>query len=69
MFVEEVVDCVEGEVEWREPKRPVRRVEVAGTGDTSCRERREGEEEEAVEVVSWWKRGILREYLDKAGGR
>jgi hypothetical protein len=50
LFVEEVVEYVEGEVEWREPNRPVRRLEVAETGDVSCLERREGEDEEAVEA-------------------
>lgn len=36
LVVEEVMECGEGEVEWRrEPKRPVRRDSVDATGDVS----------------------------------
>lgn len=60
MFVvDEVVEWVDGEVECLEPKRPVRRDSVGATGEVSWRERRVDEEGEAVEVVSWWKRGIF----------
>lgn len=55
-----VVEWVDGEVEWcLEPNRPVRRDSVGATGEVSWRERRGDEEEEAAEVVSRWKRGIL----------
>ena len=60
------VECVEGEVECREPKSPVRRDSVVGGGEASCLERRAGEEDEAaVEVVLWRKRGILSFVVDK----
>ena len=70
MTVEEVVECVEGEVLrwWREPKRPVRRDSVGGMGEVSWRERRVDVDEEAGEevVVSWWKRGILLSQIKKS---